>query len=229
VVETSRAKLVGRFMADAEKNTEEMLDAALGGAVFFDEMHTLHERGYSQGDAYGNAVINTLLVYMENHRDDLVVFGAGYAKAMEQMLAVNPGLRRRFATVIEFFSYTPEELIGLTTLMAKAGEDVVTDEAVGVLLPAYQKFYEEQSISDDGDLIRTIDVLGNAGFVRNVVEKARDHRNARLDDDDLDALLTSDAAEFADDHRRRFTELTRQDLAEGLHAAVVEHQPDLEG
>jgi type VII secretion ATPase EccA len=229
VVETSRAKLVGRFMADAEKNTEEMLDAALGGAVFFDEMHTLHERGYSQGDAYGNAVINTLLVYMENHRDDLVVFGAGYAKAMEQMLAVNPGLRRRFATVIEFFSYTPEELIGLTTLMAKAGEDVVTDEAVGVLLPAYQKFYEEQSISDDGDLIRAIDVLGNAGFVRNVVEKARDHRNARLDDDDLDALLTSDAAEFADDHRRRFTELTRQDLAEGLHAAVVEHQPDLEG
>jgi type VII secretion ATPase EccA len=229
VVETSRAKLVGRFMADAEKNTEEMLDAALGGAVFFDEMHTLHERGYSQGDAYGNAVINTLLVYMENHRDDLVVFGAGYAKAMEQMLAVNPGLRRRFATVIEFFSYTPEQLIALTTLMAKAGEDVVTDDAVGVLLSAYQKFYEEQSVSEDGDLIRTIDVLGNAGFVRNVVEKARDHRNARLDDDDLDALLTSDAAEFTDDQLRRFTELTRQDLGEGLHAAVVEHQPDLEG
>lgn len=50
VVETSRAKLLGRYMADAEKNTEEMLEEALGGAVFFDEMHTLHERGYSTGD-----------------------------------------------------------------------------------------------------------------------------------------------------------------------------------
>ena len=76
-------------MADAEKNTEEMLEGALGGAVFFDEMHTLHETGYCQGDPYGNAIINTLLLYMENHREELVVFGAGYAKATEKMLAVS--------------------------------------------------------------------------------------------------------------------------------------------
>ncbi len=72
VVETSRAKLLGRSMADAEKNTEEMLEGVLGGAVFFDEMHTLHERGYRQGDPCGNAIINTLLLSMENHRDELV-------------------------------------------------------------------------------------------------------------------------------------------------------------
>ena len=119
VVETSRAKLLGRYMADAEKNTEEMLEEALGGAVFFDEMHNLHESGYSTGDAYGNAIINTLLLYMENHRDELVVFGAGYAKAMDKMLEVNQGLRRRFSTVIEFFSYNPKELVALTQLMGK--------------------------------------------------------------------------------------------------------------
>jgi hypothetical protein len=71
---------------------------AVGGAVLFDEMHTLHERGYRQGDPYGNAIINTLLLYMENHRDELVVFGAGHAKAMDRMLEVNPGPRRRFST-----------------------------------------------------------------------------------------------------------------------------------
>jgi type VII secretion ATPase EccA len=222
VVETSRTKLLGRYMADAEKNTEEMLEGALGGAVFFDEMHTLHERGYSQGDAYGNAIINTLLLYMENHRDELVVFGAGYAKAMEKMLEVNQGLRRRFSTVIEFFSYTPDELIGLTRLMAQENEDVITGEEAQVLLPAYTKFYTEQSYSEDGDLIRGIDQLGNAGFVRNVVEKARDHRSFRLDDEDLDAVLNSDLTEFSDDQLRRFKELTREDLAEGLSAAVAE-------
>jgi type VII secretion ATPase EccA len=222
VVETSRTKLLGRYMADAEKNTEEMLEGALGGAVFFDEMHTLHERGYHQGDPYGNAIINTLLLYMENHRDELVVFGAGYAKAMDKMLEMNQGLRRRFSTVIEFFSYTPEELLALTKLMGRENEDVITDESAEVLLPSYTKFYLDESYSEDGDLIRGIDTLGNAGFVRNVVEKARDHRSFRLDDEDLDAVLASDLTEFGEDQLRRFKELTREDLAEGLSAAVAE-------
>jgi type VII secretion ATPase EccA len=226
VVETSRSKLLGRFMADAEKNTEEMLEEARGGAVFFDEMHNLHESGYSQGDAYGNAIINTLLLYMENHRDELVIFGAGYAKAMERMLEVNQGLRRRFSTVIEFYSYNPKELIGLTQLMGQESEDVIADDAVDVLLPSYTKFYDDETLSQDGDLIRGIDVLGNAGFVRNVVEKARDHRSFRLDDEDLDAVLASEFGEFSEDQLRRFKELTRDDLAEGLSAAVAEKKPD---
>ncbi|GAB7144397.1 type VII secretion system ESX-5 AAA family ATPase EccA5 [Mycobacterium riyadhense] len=222
VVETSRTKLLGRYMADAEKNTEEMLEGALGGAVFFDEMHTLHEKGYSQGDPYGNAIINTLLLYMENHRDELVVFGAGYAKAMEKMLEVNQGLRRRFSTVIEFFSYTPDELIALTRLMGQENQDVITEEVAQVLLPSYTKFYLDETYSEDGDLIRGIDVLGNAGFVRNVVEKARDHRSFRLDDEILDEVLASDLTEFSDVQLRRFKELTAEDLAEGLRAAVAE-------
>ena len=222
VEETSRTKLLGRYMADAEKNTEEMLEAALGGAVFFDEMHTLHESGYSQGDPYGNAIINTLLLYMENNRDELVVFGAGYAKAMEKMLEVNQGLRRRFSTVIEFFSYTPEELIALTKLMAQENEDVIPEEEADVLLPSYTKYYRDEAYSEDGDLIRGIDTLGNAGFVRNVVEKARDHRSFRLDDEDLDAVLASELNEFSAHQLLRFKQLTREDLAEGLSAAVAE-------
>ncbi len=224
VVETNRTKLLGRHMADAEKNTEELLDGALGGAVFFDEMHTLHERGYSQGDPYGNAIINTLLLYMENHRDELVIFGAGYARAMEKMLEVNPGLRRRFSTVIEFFSYTPEELLALTMLMGRENEDIITDDDAAALVPYYTRFYLDEHYSEDGDLIRGIDTLGNAGFVRNVVEKARDHRSFRLDDDVLDALLASDTADFGEDQLLRFRILTRDDLEEGLRAAVAEQK-----
>lgn len=226
VVETSRTKLVGRYMADAEKNTEEMLEDALGGAVFFDEMHTLHETGYQQGDPYGNAIINTLLLYMENNRDELVVFGAGYAKAMDKMLEVNQGLRRRFSTVIEFFSYTPAELVALTKVMGKENQDIIGDESAEALLPYYTNFYLDENYSEEGDLIRGIDTLGNAGFVRNVVEKARDHRSFRLDDEDLDAVLASDATEFSERQLLRFTELTRDDLVEGLGAAVAEKKKD---
>jgi len=59
-----------------------------------------------------------------------------------------------------------------------------------------------------------------------VVEKARDHRSFRLDDEDLDAVLSSDMDEFSEDQLRRFKELTRDDLAEGLSAAVAEKKSD---
>jgi hypothetical protein len=145
---------------------------------------------------------------------------------MEKMLEVNQGLRRRFSTVIEFYSYNPKELIALTQLMCRENEDVIADEAVDVLLPSYTRFYDDETITQDGDLIRGIDLLGNAGFVRNVVEKARDHRSFRLDDDDLDAVLSSEFDEFSEDQLRRFKELTRDDLAEGLSAAVAEKKTD---
>lgn len=226
VVETSRAKLLGRYMADAEKNTEEMLEGALGAAVFFDEMHTLHERGYSTGDPYGNAIINTLLLYMENHRDELVVFGAGYAKATQRMLEVNQGLRRRFSTVIEFHSYTPPELLALTKLMIDEDDDTTTDEAVEVLRADFERFYCDEKLTEEGDLIRGIDVLGNAGFVRNLVEKARDHRNDRLDSAELDELLASDDPDVTDEQLQQLRELTAEDLAQGLRAAVSEKRSE---
>jgi ESX secretion system protein EccA len=93
-------------------------------------------------------------------------------------------------------------------------------------LPYYSNFYFDESYSEDGDLIRGIDSLGNAGFVRNVVEKARDHRSFRLDDEDLDAVLASDLTEFSEHQLLRFKELTREDLAEGLSAAVAEKKAD---
>jgi hypothetical protein len=71
--------------------------------------------------------------------------------------------------------------------------------------------------------VRGIDWLGNAGFVRNLIEKARDHRNSRLDDADLDALLAADDFDPNDDTLlRRLRELTATDFAEGLALAVAD-------
>ena len=66
---------------------------------------------------------------MENNRDDLVVFGAGYPNAMQRMLSANQGLRRRFSTTILFESYTPDELWQLTSLIAARDEDIVAAQS----------------------------------------------------------------------------------------------------
>ena len=41
------------------------------GAVFIDEMHNLHDPDIVQGAIPRTAIIETLLPFMENHRDDL--------------------------------------------------------------------------------------------------------------------------------------------------------------
>ena len=224
VEETNKSRLIGEHLGETENATRALLEGALGGAVFIDEMHNLHDPGYSKGDPYGTAIIETLLPFMENHRDDLVVFGAGYPKAMERMLTANQGLRRRFATTIVFESYNPDELWKLTALMAAQDEDIVDPEAEAVLLPAFSHYYNEESLTPEGDVIRGIDWLGNAGFVRNVIEKARDHRNARLyEGDDLDALLSAEEVDLNDEALiRRLRELTAADFAEGLASAVAD-------
>jgi hypothetical protein len=139
------------------------------------------------------------------------------------MLTANQGLRRRFSTTITFCSYTPEELWQLTCLMGAQNEDLIAADAEAVLRPVFTRYYSQESLTPDGDVIRGIDWLGNGGFVRNLVEKARDHRNNRLDDEDLDALLAADDFDPTDAALlRRFKELTAEDFGEGLTSAVAD-------
>ena len=223
VIETKKSKLVGRHLGETENTTRDLLESSMGAAVFIDEMHNLHDEGYSSGDPYGTAVIETLLPYMEDNRDDLVVFGAGYPNAMQRMLSANQGLRRRFSTTIGFESYTPDELWQLTSLIAARDEDIVAAQVEEVLRPVFVHYYNDQSTTPAGDVIRGTDWLGNGGFVRNLVEKARDHRNSRLDDEQLDALLASDQFDASDEGLlRRFRELIPADFSEGLAVAVAE-------
>src|SRR5262245_14075693 len=102
-------------------------------------MPNLFDEGYSKGDPYGTAVSKTLLPYLENHRDDLVVLGAGYPKAMERMLSANQGLRRRFSPTIVFSSYTPDELWQLTRLIAGQDDDIVAPQTEEVLRPVLRQ------------------------------------------------------------------------------------------
>ncbi len=171
--------------------------------------------------------LETLLPYLEkNDRAELVVFGAGYPNAMDRMLTANQGLRRRFPTVIRFESYTPpDELWQLTELMAAKYLDVLAGDVEATLRPVFERYYVQENKSPDGDVIRGTDWLGNAGFVRNIIEKARDHRNNRVDNEDLDALLAQDDL-LTEEQLLPFQQLISEDVAAGVAAAVSDAESD---
>lgn len=225
VYETNRDKLIGRHLGDAESNTRELLEQALGATVLIDEFGDLIQEGYSGGDAFGQAIIGTLVPHMENHRDQTVVIAAGYPMACQRVLAVNPGLRSRFATTIEFHSYTPEELIAIAEKQAtEAGDTMTAGAAEAVLRATFARFYESNSMTAAGDVVRGIDTLGNARFVRTIIEGAQLHRAQRLVTDyglaDLDLADQSVGDDIAPDV---FAMLTADDLAEGLASALPPH------
>ena len=98
-VEASRADLVGGYVGQTALKVKEVIDKARGGVLFIDEAYALMPRHDSD---YGHEAIATLVQYMENYRNELVIILAGYADEMQALIDVNPGLRSRMTTFIDF-------------------------------------------------------------------------------------------------------------------------------
>jgi type VII secretion ATPase EccA len=215
--ETKKSNLTGRHLGDAEVNTLEFLQKALGATVFIDEFGDLVGRGYLQGDAYGEAIIATLVPWMENERANTVIIAAGYPRASARVLATNDGLQSRFSTIIEYNSYNPDELIAIGEVVAtESGHRLEPGAMDRVLREPFTNYYNRDHINEDGDVIREIDILGNGRFVRSIIERADEARNERvISGHGLAQLDLSDELAGADVPDDDLMYLTAEDLHAG--------------
>jgi hypothetical protein len=164
LVETDRSHLVAGYVGQTATRTRQVLESALGGTLLIDEAYAL-ARGSEQD--FGREAIDTIVKFMEDHRDDLAVIAAGYPEEMGDLIDANPGLKSRFTRTIHFPDYTTDELVAIFELM---GED--TDYHL-----------------DDAGRARLVEVIeaeprsrgfGNARFVRNVFEASVAYQAERL-------------------------------------------------
>ena len=88
VVEAHRGDLVGEHLGSTAIKTNRLVDSALGGVLFIDEAYSLHNEGYSGGDAFGAEAVQTLLKRAEDDRDRLVIVLAGYPARHGQVPAL---------------------------------------------------------------------------------------------------------------------------------------------
>ncbi len=198
VIEAHRADLVGEHLGSTAIKTNRLVDSALGGVLFVDEAYSLHNEGYSGGDAFGAEAVQTLLKRAEDDRDRLVIVLAGYTGDMDRFLRSNPGLASRFSTRVTFPSYTARDLSRIAVMHAEQAGDAFEPEAVRVL----------EQIFAQAERASRIDDLGNGRFARSLFERAcacRDVRVVRLGESATAADLTTLTA---DDVRGAYAELT---------------------
>jgi len=189
LVEVDRSGLVGGYVGHTAIKTKEVIESALGGVLFIDEAYSLTSQ--SDND-FGGEAIETLLKYMEDYRDQLVVIAAGYSEEMEEFLASNPGLDSRFKTKITFENYSVTEL-------TKMFENLVVENDYHVAEGTIQV------IRDILDAAKDDEKFANGRTVRNLFEKLLMIHADRVADflnptiNDLKNITVDDAVELERD------------------------------
>ena len=174
LVEVTRNDLVGRYVGETAQKTSEVIERALGGVLFIDEAYSL-ARG--KEDPFGVEAVDTLVKYMEDYRDNLVVILAGYSEEMRDFLNINSGLKSRFNYQIDFPDYSADELLEIADIISESKGYSIDPECKMLLLD----FFEKKQIPGKND-------SGNGRMVRNAIEKAITNHSQRLSgiDDSID-------------------------------------------
>lgn len=192
LVETSRKDFVAEYEGQSAIKTARTIDRAIGGVLFIDEAYTMVQERDGRADPFGTEALDTLLARMENDRDRLVVIIAGYNTDIDRLLESNEGLRSRFATRIEFDSYSPDEIVEIANVIAVDSDSTLADDAAKQLLEAATLLAQSTVNSKPA-----LDVAGNGRYARQLVEageQARDLRLAKLPD--IDSLATEQLSEI---------------------------------
>lgn len=188
--EVNRADLVVGYYGHTAVKTTEVLEKALGGVLFIDEAYMLTpggELGADEDDTFGQEALDTILAYMENHRDDLLVIVAGYQEEMLRFLESNPGLRSRFTRFLEFPDYSESELSQIFQKMANQQSYRLSTSCQDQLMTLMEQTLRQRRKG-----------FGNGREVRNLFELTLTKQAARLAEmsersrDDLVTIVEED-------------------------------------
>jgi type VII secretion ATPase EccA len=173
LVEVTEEDLVVGFVSQTAQRMKEVCEDALGGVLFIDEAYRLVPE--HEGHSFGKDAINTLLKYMEDFRDQLVVIVAGYPKEMRRFMAANPGLASRFHFTLTFDSYTADEIVAIGRRIAEREKIAIAEDA-WPLLHAEAARLRNTAVPAG----TALDVAGNGRYARKVVIACKRERARRL-------------------------------------------------
>jgi SpoVK/Ycf46/Vps4 family AAA+-type ATPase len=187
LVEADRSKLVAGFSGQTAIKTNQLVDQAIGGVLFIDEVYTLKSH---DGDSFGAEALDTLLKRLEDDRGKFICIVAGYTDQMHDFIDTNPGLKSRFTQTIHFDDYTPDELTEIFLNLASGKNFTIDNETKAAIHRMFEQLY-----------LRRDKNFGNAREARRIFNEAVERQSQRLvkqmtspdfKESDMFALTTAD-------------------------------------
>ncbi len=158
LVEVKASDLIAEYVGGTAIKTNSVIDKAMGGVLFIDEAYSLSAKDRG---GFGQEALETLLIRMENERNNFIVIMAGYPQQMNELLESNPGLSRRFPTENRFYfsDFSEEELWDILKNLFNSKGLQYSAEMETVLKEILHQM-----------VIQKNEHFGNAGEIRNMVE-----------------------------------------------------------
>lgn len=180
LTELTASELSGQtYLGQPERIARERFMDAIGGVLFIDEAHQL-----AQPHGYGANVLGTLTPLLSRHTDELVVIFAGYRDRMQAIHDIDPGLKRRFKSIL-FEDFTAEELVCVFIQAARKDGMECTETARESLLELFAWMLDQRTPG-----------FGNAGTAVEVFQRAKSRLaqrvNASPDRLDLNLIAATD-------------------------------------
>ncbi len=198
VVEVSEGELIGQYVGETPIKVHKKIQQALGGILFIDEAYSMLNADTDKV-SYSSSAIATLVKFMEDFREDLVVIAAGYPDEMIKFMDSNPGLRSRFTEVITFNDYDAKEMTEIFQLMAAQNHYTLDKSASAALMILM------------GEAKRTFTHnFSNGRLVRNLFE-------------DTLSFMANRVAAVRQPTREQLMEISRSDIAQALDKMKAVH------
>ena len=157
-----RSDLIAKYLGQTAIKTQAVIDSAMGGVLFIDEVYSLGNS--EKRDSFAKECIDTINLNMSRTDAPWLLIVGGYKDEIEKdFLAYNKGLERRFTVKLEINDYTSDELFNIL-----------------------MKFVKEEKWDIDIDAITPEDIKNNiasfkyfAGDMRKLLQLAKENYSTR--------------------------------------------------
>lgn len=130
-VVAKRSDLIAKYLGQTAIKTQKVIDSAIGGVLFIDEVYSLGND--EKRDSFAKECIDTINLNMSRTDSPWLLIVGGYKEEIEkEFLSYNKGLERRFTVKLEIKEYSAEELHMILMKFVKEESWEVNDNSITV-------------------------------------------------------------------------------------------------
>lgn len=184
-VTASADQLIAGYVGQTAIKTRKMLETAIGGVIFIDEIYSL-SNGCTQGEGVGFAkeCIDTINQFLYENKGLIVCIVAGYEEDIKsRFFSLNSGLERRFPFIYNIEPYESDELLLIFKGQVYKTQWHIEVKDMSKIIELFQQ--KSKILTNGGGDTENLLTLSKMAHSDRVFQDTNKHNKFRLTYDDI--------------------------------------------